>query len=141
MNIKGGFKVSTGVSSLLMIFVVLALTTFSVLGFVTANSDYKLAVKTAQGVTQYYDADMDAETFLAMMDQELYGYMEQVRSIEQTRQVPGNGFPEDVTAKLQQVVSSGASGADFCQKAYAAIIGSYSKLSQGFYSGWNAPHC
>ena len=71
MNKKGGFKVSIGVSSLLMILVVLALTIFAVLSYVTADSDYKLTQKTASGVTAYYDADSKAEEILAEIDSAL----------------------------------------------------------------------
>ena len=95
MKMRGGFKVSVGISSLLMIFVVLALTTFSVLGYVTANSDYKLADKTANGVSAYYEAEMKSENFLTALDQELCGYMRELREVEKTGKIPDEFLPQN----------------------------------------------
>lgn len=130
MKNRGGFKVSVGISSLLMIFVVLALTTFSVLGYVTANSDYKLADKTAEGVSSYYNAEIKAENFLAAADREICGYMEQIREIERTRKLPDGFLPENEMAKMRALLNSGATGNSFYQRAYQIVMAIY----------WQLPH-
>ncbi len=63
-----GTGINVGSSSILMIFVLLCLATFSTLSLVSANADYKLTVKTAQSVSAYYAADARAEEFLASID-------------------------------------------------------------------------
>ena len=54
-----------------MIFVVLCLTTFGVLSYVTANADYKLSKKNADAVTAYYQADSKANQLLKTIDSQL----------------------------------------------------------------------
>ena len=68
---RGEFKISIGTSSVLMIFVVLCLTTFAVLSFVTANADARLPEKAVQGVDAYYAADAKAQEALASLDARL----------------------------------------------------------------------
>jgi hypothetical protein len=58
---------SVGGSSILIIFVVLALTTFAALSLVTAEADLRLTEKQAESVRQYYTADADAEELFALM--------------------------------------------------------------------------
>ncbi len=66
-----GFGINIGSSSILMIFVLLCLVTFSALSLVSANADYKLTEKTAESVSGYYEADAKAETLLASIDEKL----------------------------------------------------------------------
>lgn len=68
-----GFGINVGSSSILMIFVLLCLVTFSTLSLVTANADYKLTAKTAESVSGYYEADAKAELLLASIDEKLIG--------------------------------------------------------------------
>ena len=51
------FKVSTGITSIIMIFVVLCLTAFGVLSYSSANSDIKLSIKNADSMLEYYEAE------------------------------------------------------------------------------------
>lgn len=51
------FKVSTGITSILMIFVVLCLTAFGVLSYSAANADLQLSEKNAQNIRNYYEAE------------------------------------------------------------------------------------
>lgn len=71
MKQKNEFHLSIGTSSILMIFVVLCLTTFGVLSYVTANADYKLSQKNADAVTAYYKADTKLNELLKMIDSQL----------------------------------------------------------------------
>ena len=50
-----------------MVFSVLCLTVFAVLSLITANSEYKLAVKSADVVKNYYAADTAATEKLAVI--------------------------------------------------------------------------
>lgn len=134
MRSGGGFKISVGTSSLLTIFVVLALTIFSVLGYVTANSDYKLANRTAKGITDYYVADSKAEDFLARLDQELYSYMEQVEEIKETGTVPESFATEEAAGEIRGLLQQGLSDSAFYRKAYGVVLGDFSAFSGVFKS-------
>ncbi len=65
---KKKFSIGTGIPSILMIFVVLALTTFAVLSFTSARADYKLTEKNCKYIMDYYKADKEAQTILASLD-------------------------------------------------------------------------
>lgn len=52
--------ISIGSSSLILIFVVLCMTVFSVLTLMSANAEKKLSDKSAQAVSDYYNADLAA---------------------------------------------------------------------------------
>lgn len=56
-----------GGSSLLVIFAVLCLTVFALLGLSTVQADIRLSEISAQAVTDYYAADSAAETILARL--------------------------------------------------------------------------
>lgn len=56
---------ATGGSSLLVIFAVLCLTVFALLGLSTVQADKRLSEASAAAVTGYYAADTEAETLLA----------------------------------------------------------------------------
>jgi len=56
-----------GGSSLLIIFAVLCLTIFSLLTLSTAQADRRLSEVSANAVTAYYAADMQAEAILAKL--------------------------------------------------------------------------
>lgn len=124
MNKKGGFRVSVGISSLLMIFIVLALTTFAVLGFVTANSDYKLAEKTAKGVTVYYEADAAAERLIASVDRKLEQFIRSAGQLDITKKaadLPCGKLPDSTANSLNALASTGGSGVAFQLAAYEAM--------------------
>lgn len=57
-------SVFIGVSSLLVIFIVLCLTTFAALSLTSANADLKMARRAAQTVSEYYAADSRAVELL-----------------------------------------------------------------------------
>ncbi|MBQ8390900.1 MAG: hypothetical protein IJX52_07990 [Oscillibacter sp.] len=56
-----------GGSSLLVIFAVLCLTVFALLGLSTVQADRRLSDASAQAVRAYYEADVQAETILAQL--------------------------------------------------------------------------
>lgn len=62
---------NVGSSSILVTFVLLCLITFAALSFVSANSDYKLSVQSADRLTNYYEASHMAEVYLLNIDSQL----------------------------------------------------------------------
>lgn len=68
MRSNGNFQFSVGGASILMIFVVLCLTTFGVLSYVTANADNRISERNAEAVKNYYQANRQAQTKLEEVD-------------------------------------------------------------------------
>ena len=59
-NERKSSGINIGSASIIMVFSVLCLTIFAVLTFITANNEYKLAVKSSDAVKTYYEADTRA---------------------------------------------------------------------------------
>lgn len=76
MKRKGDFHLGVGASSILMIFVVLCLTTFGILSYVTANADNKISTKNAETVESYYAGTVAAEEKLQKIDLALFNAKE-----------------------------------------------------------------
>lgn len=68
MKTKGNFQFSVGGASILMIFVVLCLTAFGILSYVTANADSRISEKNAEAVRNYYKADGKIQEELKQID-------------------------------------------------------------------------
>ena len=64
-------KANIGSSSLILIFIVLCLVTFSVLSLGNAKREDALSQRSADSVKEYYRADAEGEAFLQMADQAL----------------------------------------------------------------------
>lgn len=85
---KKGFSINMGTSSVLYIFIILALVSFAVLALVSSNTDYRLSKSVADNTKSYYEACNQIEEQLAQADasfKALYdtgisrvGYYEQV---------------------------------------------------------------
>lgn len=60
---------AVGGSSLLVIFAVLCLTVFALLGLSTVQADRRLAKASESAVKNYYEADVQAESILAQLRQ------------------------------------------------------------------------
>lgn len=60
---------SFGFSSILLMFVMICIVTFSTLTLITANSDYKLSQKVATKTTSYYEAEKDIYQQLYALDE------------------------------------------------------------------------
>ena len=58
---------AVGGSSLLVIFAVLCLTVFALLGLSTVQADTRLSDASAEAIEAYYNADCEAESILARM--------------------------------------------------------------------------
>ena len=64
-------RMGVGASSILLILVVVSLTLFASLALIQARSDAALTKKTAVSTRAYYDADTQAQTMLAALDDAL----------------------------------------------------------------------
>ena len=67
MNKRGG-SFNVGASSILVIFVLLCLTTFSTLSLISANADHRLTTKAAESAQNYWEANNKAQQVLAKLD-------------------------------------------------------------------------
>lgn len=65
---NSGAGLGVGSSSILMMFIVLALTTFAILSLISANAELRLAQQSAAAIREYYEADCAAEETLAQID-------------------------------------------------------------------------
>lgn len=83
-----------GGSTLILIFGVLCLITFSVLALVSARSDYHLMEKTVNAVLDYYQADGKGEEFLAQVDRELDRLRVESSDESEFYQKAAKAFPE-----------------------------------------------
>lgn len=63
--------VNIGSSSMLVVFIILCLVTFSVLSVASANNDRKYSEKIADRTTDYYEASNKAEELLSQIDNKL----------------------------------------------------------------------
>ena len=71
MNKKRKFSINIGFSSILMVFIMICLVTFSTLTLLTSHSDYRLSQKMADKTIAYYEADTKAKNTASMIDQYL----------------------------------------------------------------------
>ena len=75
------YKVNIGLTSLILIFIILCLATFSLLSLSSARGDQSLAARSARAVTEYYRADAQWEKLLkqadAILQKETIGVMSQ----------------------------------------------------------------
>ena len=64
-------KMNIGISSLILIFIVLCLVTFGLLSLSSARNDLILAERNGDAVKEYYRADSEGEKFIAMAEDRL----------------------------------------------------------------------
>lgn len=79
--------INIGSSSMLVVFIILCLVTFSVLSVASANNDRKYSEKIADRTTAYYKASNKAEELLSQIDNKLKQVYEQYNA-EYLSQVP-----------------------------------------------------
>ncbi len=75
-SIKERIQVGTGITSILMIFIILCLTAFGVLSFSTAKMDLRLTNKSIDNTKNYYLIEGKAYKMLSKIDELLYKYNE-----------------------------------------------------------------
>ncbi|MGL5437150.1 MAG: hypothetical protein ACRDBO_17540 [Lachnospiraceae bacterium] len=85
-------KVSIGSSSLILIFIILCLATFSLLSLSNAQGDWSLAEKNANAVKVYYQADCEGEKFVQMVGQTVDSIYAATDDEEERRQMLISGL-------------------------------------------------
>jgi len=83
-------KVNIGLTSLILIFIILCLAIFSLLSLSSARGDQSLAVRSAQAVTEYYRADAQGEKWLKQADAILHKETIGVMSQDEIKTLAGN---------------------------------------------------
>ena len=68
MKNKHQLPIGIGISSILLIFVILCLLTFAVLSLVSANADYKLVKKNSAHTHEVYEAENSANELMDKID-------------------------------------------------------------------------
>lgn len=84
------YKVNIGLTSLILIFIILCLATFSLLSLSSARGDQSLAVRSAKAVTEYYRADAQGEKWLKQVDAILQKETIGVMSQDEIKTLAGN---------------------------------------------------
>lgn len=65
---KKGISLSIGVPSFIMVFIILCITVFSVLSYITAKNDASLSERTYNSIQSYYNADSQAQKKISEID-------------------------------------------------------------------------
>jgi len=98
-NVKlSNASIGMGGALIITIFVVLCLTVFSVLSFVTAYSDLKLAVKTEEMTYDYYKTHGKAEEKLSEIYEKLISTSEKVKEQDKSE-----NFYSSLSASLDEI--------------------------------------
>lgn len=66
-----GYRANIGTPTLILIFMILCLVTFGMLSLSTAKSEWNLAQRNADSITEYYRADKEGEAFYQLVLQEV----------------------------------------------------------------------
>ena len=112
-----------GISSILMIFVILCLTAFGILSFSTARSDWQLTQKNVQSIQSYYDADAKAQEVLAQTDLELARLLRENPSFS-NRQLASH-LNGQLVMDTQLSIPEDSSGAEL---SFSVPVGSMQKI-------------
>ncbi len=127
MKQKGNFQFSVGGASILMIFVVLCLTAFGILSYVTANADSRISAKNAEAVQNYYKADGKIQESLKQIDAVLLtakADAKQAADAGSLGELKNKALYQDST-KLTPILNAKLSGAvkyDACYRIFARIL-------------------
>lgn len=90
MKNKHQLPLGIGISSILLIFVILCLLTFAVLSLVSANADYKLVKKNSVHTHEVYEAENLANEQIALIDSILETTYQSSNSSDYLEQVQQN---------------------------------------------------
>lgn len=96
MKNKHQLPIGIGISSILLIFVILCLLTFAVLSLVSANADYKLVKKNSAHTHEVYEAENSANELMDKIDSILkstYQSSDSSDYLKQVQQLDGISFP------------------------------------------------
>lgn len=85
MKKKHFMGLNIGSSSILVIFILLCLVTFAALSVISANADYKMSCRIAERTSDYYDANNQAQEYLAVIDEAMHSCIQNSADIENYR--------------------------------------------------------
>ena len=132
MKQKGSFRISIGTSSIVMIFVVLCLTVFAVLSFISADADFRLTERTADSTGYYYKADAEMQAAIAKVDALLKkgvpnsAFTSESLGVQLSRLSAGTlqlTVPVDQNRQLQAVLTvPGENGTRFSVTRYQVVV-------------------
>ncbi len=127
MESKNRIPFSVGGSSVLMIFVVLCLTTFGILSYVTANADCRISTKNADTVKNYYEAGAEVQARLEQIDSALVLAKSDAKQAVDSKSLAGlknkSLYPE--SSKLEPVFRSRMPAEEkyeACYKIFSRIL-------------------
>lgn len=112
---KFPFHFHSGISSILLIFIILSLISFAILSYSSANADWKLTNKVLTRTTSYYQACNRAQEELERIDQQLSSAYQQAQLVKGTpdqrrisyfqKSGKQTAFSEKITENQQLAVS------------------------------------
>ncbi len=97
--------VHIGTSSILVIFILLALVTFASLSFLSARADYLLSRKMADRTTAYYEADTQASYYLSDVEDILSKQYQQYNNVSDYEASLVDAFADNDTFIINTTVS------------------------------------
>jgi hypothetical protein len=100
-------RANIGSSSLIVIFIVLCLVTFSILSLGNANNDTQISERNAQAVQEYYRADALGTEFLGMIDETMKNSADKAAVLSvcgEYYQQDSDLFATDITMKSGQAL-------------------------------------
>lgn len=123
MSSKNNFQLSVGGPSILMIFVVLCLTTFGVLSYISANADAKLSAKNAQAVQSYYAATKQAQEQLSRIDGALLQAESEAGQAVNSESLNGikRAYSTQVQSEIGRIFQSNLSKTEKYERCYRVL--------------------
>ena len=101
MSKKPRFYPTFGYSSILFIFILLSLVTFSILSIVTAQSDYRLTEKNADRTLTFYETSNEAQLWVSSIDSTLQHIYQHTDSADDFYQECADFYKENTTFTME----------------------------------------
>ena len=111
MNQKGAISLGPGASSLILIFVVLAMSVLSMLSLMTARNDLKFSERSSSVIVSVYELNETAEERHAEIDRLLSACAKEAASDEEYLAAIVDVLPEDVEIFEDEISWSESDGA------------------------------
>lgn len=135
MRSKEKLGISVGISSIIMIFVILCLTTFGTLSYLTANSDYKITERAKEATVAYYKADCLAAQRAEELNKILKTAKESAGKFEQTRSfenLPCGVVLNTTRVEINEVFSKNYTANERLELMYISFCKMVVSLNKGF---------
>lgn len=96
---NNGLRINGGISSVILILIVFALSVFAVLSVKSSNNELNMAKKSVYSVKEYYEADARAEEILSRIDKCLAtgASLQEIKAINDSIKIlENNGIVENI---------------------------------------------